>query len=137
MSPPDRDQMPITPLGVHNGLLQFRSAAGDVRQLSPADLVDKTTLIALFGGRETWLRQNFPLELVVVAERSGGGRRVPIGIDVRAAASHLADRCVDAEEARRTVPLTRGTARISRWTRAKARFLDWLGWHFNLIRAVF
>jgi hypothetical protein len=125
------EPMPVVPIGVSDGIFRIRSAAGELRAVSAEGLLDKTTLADLFGG-EAWLRQAFPATYIVVTQRSGGGRSVPIGIDCKAVAFHIARLCVDAEDAR-TVAVARGTA----WTRTKARLRDWLGWRADLAGSAF
>ena len=111
---------PVTALGLTDGeSFRVLSADGEACVITPAGLLDMPSLTRLFGNDTGWMRRNFPRELVVVTERAGGGRRVPVGIDVRAVALHLAHACVDAEEARLAIAPRR---KPSRWL----RLLGWL-----------
>nr|WP_294566968.1 hypothetical protein [uncultured Rhodopila sp.] len=95
------DPLPITALGMlqfegvdHYG---FRLADGTTLALTFEQLQTRPLLVGLFGGNEAWLRQTCPGAFVVVASREGGGRRVPTGIDLAAAAERLAQACVDVQ----------------------------------------
>lgn len=118
------DPMPIVPLGIREDMFHFRRADGSECLVPPTALFHQPTLIALFRG-EDWLRRNFPGQFIVVTQRAGGGRRVPVGIHVQAAAWYLARRCGDAELAR-VVVMERGTRRVSAWAPLRARLRDWL-----------
>lgn len=134
LPPMPSDPSPVTPLGfTADGLLRIRSAAGDERLLTAQEVFDKPTLIRLYGG-EAWLRRNFPGDYAIVAQRSGGGRPVPLGIDAQDAGHVLFYACYDAELARSAIA-ARGIQRISRRSRLRARLRDWMSWRFHLARS--
>jgi hypothetical protein len=61
--PPDKDGVkpcPVTMLGHFNGTFYFLDAIGQRRDLAARGLGNKQELIALFGGKDDWLRSKFP-----------------------------------------------------------------------------
>jgi hypothetical protein len=112
------DPMPVTPLGIDGDLFVFRDSSGRTVSLSSFALFHKPMMVKLFGG-EAWLRRNFPGEYMVIPQRSGGCRSVPLGIDIKAAATFLAQECLAAEQAK-AEPIAR---RRGLWD----RLMDWIG----------
>nr|WP_294566966.1 hypothetical protein [uncultured Rhodopila sp.] len=103
VSPAADDPLPVKVLGVLQrgygpDLFWFRIADGTTVALEFTQLATRQALISLLGG-EAWLRRNFPGQFTVLADRDGGGRRVPTGINVLEAARHLSQLCIDAEVA--------------------------------------
>ncbi|WP_428485983.1 hypothetical protein [Rhodopila sp.] len=89
----------LHPVGVCGSRYVFRLADGTERAVTLLALSSRGTLLALFGGDDTWLRQSFPGQVMVV-----GGRPTPVGIDCLAAARFLAGLCLDAHGRRVTPP---------------------------------
>lgn len=73
----------------------FRDAAGNERTLTSRDLENRHTLLSLFGGNDTWLRQSFPKQATVTKSISGIRYPEEVTVDfcVDAAAAHLKERC--------------------------------------------
>lgn len=129
------EPVPVIALGIEmhdDGSDSFRFLKHGGVHVIPYDaLVTRPVLIALCGG-ESWLRRTFPGEFVILAERAGGGRRVPTGFNALAAATHLAKLCLDAEAAalarQAFAPPRRG------WWE---RFADWTRWISGPVAACF
>jgi hypothetical protein len=99
---PDQKSCPVRCLGTvecaETGKIEgysFRDAAGNERTLTSRDLESRHTLLSLFGGKDTWLRQSFPKKAAITKSigsiRYSEGATVDFCID--AAAAHLKERC--------------------------------------------
>ncbi|MGO2957446.1 MAG: hypothetical protein ACTIDN_00205 [Acetobacter sp.] len=99
---PDQTTCPVRCLGTvecaETGKIEgysFRDAAGNERTLTSRDIENRHTLLSLFGGNDTWLRQSFPKQATITKSVSGIRYPEEVTVDfcVDAAAAHLKERC--------------------------------------------
>lgn len=91
------DPCPVHCLGLERQACVLISPVGRRLVVEPEELASRGILNLIFEGQLSWLLRNFPERYEVVANLTGGGRKVPVGLDAGAAAVWLAQACDNAE----------------------------------------
>ena len=88
------------PLGVRLDRYLFDVPGAGEQGFTFFELANRDVLRRICGGDDRWLRESFPSDHVMVVLCTGAPERMPVGLNVLAAARWCAGLCIDAQNRR-------------------------------------